>query len=422
MKILVLLPRIPIPARDGGSIVMYQTLRELHTSGNQVDVFALNTHKHHADPAGMAEICSWVNAANVDSRVTFLGLISSIVPFSFPRGFGYNGPVPYWIRRFAKLDVLTALRKAVHERGPYDIILCESLFTAGYGLALSNYSENQGCAPILLRAHNIEHRIQERLSRDSEQPWYKRLYGSLLARQTMRYEKDVAQRVNGIVAISDEDARFFITDTSQDQVTVVSPGVDLPQLPYVEVDNNAICLLGSLNWAPNVNSVLWFVHSVFPIVQAMRPGATVHIAGKDTPLEIEALHDGKSIFVYGEIDNALAFRRSKAISVVPLKSGSGIRIKILESLAASCAVVTTSVGCEGLRVDNRKHLRIENDPKPFAEACVNLLNDRALADSLGKNGRELVSSHYSWSHSNELLANFMGKVIERATRRSTEVD
>ncbi|MBC8125105.1 MAG: glycosyltransferase [Candidatus Kapabacteria bacterium] len=419
MRIFLILPRVPYPAKDGGAIVMYDTLRELHKAGHHVDVFALNTLKHHQDLAPLRNVCSKISAVDVDTTVTPLKLFRGLFNSYLPKGFGIKVPIPYWLQRFAVDTALQAMRKAFSEGEPYDIIICETLFTACYGLALGKQYNSEQKTPVILRAHNVENQIQELLSLAPNRGWAERLYRARLAKQTNAYEKYVAQHVDGVVAISDVDANFFRDGANQELTVAISPGIDLPDLQPIAVDTNALCILGSLDWEPNVEGIQWFVQKVFPLIRRSRPQSTLHIAGRKPTQSVMQLHDGQTIFVHGEIEDALEYRRSKAVSIVPLRSGSGIRIKILESLAASCAVVTTSKGCEAIGVVDGRELNIADDPDAFANACLELLHDPLKAARMGHAGRSFVGSNYGWTNSIHQLLEFIEQVKETFTRRET---
>ena len=419
MKILLILPRVPYPAKDGGAIVMYHTLRELHNAGHHVDVFALNTRKHHQELAPLRNVCSSITAVDIDTTVTPLKLMKGLFTRYLPKSFGIKVRIPYWLLRFSDDTALQKVRKTFEEGAPYDVILCETLFTACYGLALRGQNNTEHRTPVVLRAHNVENQIQELLSHAPNRGFFERLYRARLAKQTYAYETFVAQHVDGVAAISDVDATFFRDHAAKKLTETISPGIDLPDLNEMNVDCNALCILGSLDWEPNVEGIQWFVANVFPLILQARPQTTLHIAGRKPTGSVTQLHDGHSIFVYGEIEDALEFRRSKAVSLVPLISGSGIRIKILESLAASCAVITTSKGCEAIDVTHGRELSIVDEPEAFASACLKLLHYPLEASRMGAAGRTFVAEHFSWTASVGLLMEFIERVKESFTRRET---
>jgi len=396
---------------------MYETLRELYTAGHQLDVLTLNTKKHYQDPSVLAPFCWNVRSVDVDTEVTLLRIIKGLVHPRFPHEFNIPSRVSYWVARFAHPDVLDALQEMTKTE-VYDVIVCETLFTACYGIAARRWNMEHALLPIVVRSHNVEYRIQERLSHDDHRPWYERLYRRTLAAHTKVYETYVGQTVEAIATMSHADRQVFQSANATALIEAIPPGIAQPPDSHQLVDKDAVCILGSMDWAPNVEGVHWFIRSVYPILRSLRPQTTIHIAGRSMPASIKALADNLGIFVYSEVDDAVEFRRRFAVTAVPLRSGSGIRIKILEALASSCAVVTTSVGCEGINVENRWHVLIADEALSFAQACCLVLDNAELRSSLATHGLAFVMAQYSWPSSIEKLVAFFKRVVLDTNRET----
>jgi glycosyltransferase involved in cell wall biosynthesis len=211
----------------------------------------------------------------------------------------------------------------------------------------------------------------------------------------------VFQHLDGVVTLSDLDAEAVRSFAPSTPVVGVAPGVSFAsdvRRPTSSVQDaaNQLCFLGSLDWVPNVDGLLWFVEMVYPLIRKQVPDVVLHIGGRNPGYDVKALHDGTSIVVHDHVDDAIRFRVDHGINIVPLFSGSGVRIKILESFAASCPVVSTSRGAEGLSVVNGTHLLIEDDHRSFAMACVALLTDASRADALAAAGHQLVRDEFTW--------------------------
>jgi len=417
MRILVILPRIPYPPRDGGAIVMFETVRELTKAGHDVDVFVLNTSRHRQPPDVMADICSHVVSVDIDTEITAVGALKNL--FLPRRTSSDEGRVPlsYWLERFVSDDALGRLYEILDKRGPYDVIQCESLFTAWYGLAIRNAGRAWSDTPVVLRAHNVEHRIMERLAGERRLSVMERMYRRHLASRTQRFEVGAVRALSGVAAISPDDAAWFRTVAPDTAVDVVMPGIMMPSddiLDAIEVEPFTLCILSSMEWAPNVEGTIWFIERVMPSIVERLPQAVVHVAGRNPGSDILALHDGRHVIVHGEIDDALVFRRSKAVSVVPLFSGSGVRIKIIESMAAGVALVTTSVGAEGLPIIDGKQVVIADDERAFADACVDLLGNSERARAMGERGRAFAQAEFSWDRKVNDLTNLYRRVISPA--------
>ncbi|RPI67346.1 MAG: glycosyltransferase, partial [Ignavibacteriae bacterium] len=169
-----------------------------------------------------------------------------------------------------------------------------------------------------------------------------------------------------------------------------------------------LCFLGSLDWLPNIDGLRWFVERVMPLIRAEVPEAVLHIGGRAPSYDVSALHNGSSVIVHGPVENATEFRRAHGINIVPLFSGSGVRIKILEAFAAQCPIVSTTLGAEGLPVTHDHHLMIADDVQPFAQACIDVMHDGAHALRLGRAGRELVAASFSWQTAVASMVDFVG--------------
>lgn len=417
MKILMILPRIPIPARDGGAIVMLETVRALHEAGHQVDICAVNTQKHYAEPSVMHDACSSITAVDIDTSIRPLRMLREVIASSFPTQFGIPTSSSYWLTRFASQRMLDQIELVVRERGPYDVVLCESLFTACYGEALRRRSVIAEHVPIVLHAHNVEARIQDRLSIDRARSGVERWFRRRLADQTRTYENHVITTFDGVLALSPVDAATFALVSPRTHVVTVPPGVR-EHRPSGTREPDSLWFLGSLDWTPNVDGLRWFMRYVWPLIKAEIPSASFHIAGRSTPQEVLAYDDGEHVVVHGEIADPTEYRESYEVGVVPLLSGSGVRVKIIEALMEHAAVVTTSIGCEGIDLEHGTHALIGDDARSFASACIQLLRDASLRETLREAGYCAVHKVYSWEHSAEQLQEALQHIVAmQSTRR-----
>lgn len=415
MKILVVLPRIPVPARDGGAIVMLESLQAMHAAGVDITILALNTSKHRADVSALRHLCTNIIAVDVETHPSVVGALRNLF---MPRRSVIDRSIrhSYWIERFITPATLQATVRSAEAYGPFDIIHCEQLFTLELGLhARASLAMNNMAVPVVIyRSHNVEYRIQERMSEERGRTLLERWYRSLLARRTKTFEEEALLLSDACATLSEDDADVYRALNPQGAIESVPPGIHLPTDEVVasaQRQADTICLLASMEWAPNVEGTLWFVRSVMPIIVKTRPSAVVHIAGRNPGPEITSLHNGTSVIVHGEIENPIAFRLQYALSVVPLFSGSGVRIKILEALGAGCALVTTTIGAEGLPVAHGTHVRIADDANAFAQQCCDVLAHPHDAAEMGVRGREFMQREYTWEARMQELLDFYRQVI-----------
>jgi glycosyltransferase involved in cell wall biosynthesis len=156
-----------------------------------------------------------------------------------------------------------------------------------------------------------------------------------------------------------------------------------------------LCLATYGHW-PNVHGLRFFVAKVFPLIQEELNGARLLVVGRDTPREVQALHDGQAIFVERTVPSVEEYYQRATVAVVPLRIGAGTRLRILEAFALGRPVVSTTIGCEGLEVVDGRDLLVADEPRALADACIDLLRDPGLRERLVRAGRELVKRHYTW--------------------------
>jgi glycosyltransferase involved in cell wall biosynthesis len=173
----------------------------------------------------------------------------------------------------------------------------------------------------------------------------------------------------------------------------IPTGIDIKNYKVTNPQNQKdICFIGALDWAPNQKGLIWFIKEVLPFLQ--KNNIKLHIAGRNAPRDFVSKLDIPSIVYHGEVDDAKKFISSFRILVVPLLTGSGIRIKILEGMALERCIITTSVGAEGLPVVDGEHLFITNEGKVFADKIIRLIEDGNLSERISGNARKLVSEKF----------------------------
>jgi glycosyltransferase involved in cell wall biosynthesis len=210
-----------------------------------------------------------------------------------------------------------------------------------------------------------------------------------------RFEIGTLNKMDGIVAITPVDARNLDRLSHSSNIISIPFGINLESLPDnpVQPEEASLFHIGTMNWYPNEEGIKWMIDSVWPAVIKKLPGIELHLAGRYMPEWLTKL-SVPHITVDGEVPDVWEYMQRFSIMVVPLFSGSGIRIKIVEAMAAGKAIITTAIGAEGINYENGQHLLIAKDPKSFADAIVRLYNDKALRDSLGKNARMLIAKEH----------------------------
>jgi polysaccharide biosynthesis protein PslH len=389
MKILLLCNKSPWPPKEGGPMAMNMMVEGLIQEGHTVKVVAVNSFKYNISPDDIPEDYqqkTGIELIDTDLRIKPL---PAFVHLIMRRS--------YHISRFVSKRFTQRISEILSSE-TFDVIQLETLFMAPYIETIRNHSE----APIVLRAHNIEYKIWERIAESTTNP-LKRWYIHQLAQTLQIYEKNACLKVDGIVAITQKDATYFADETKQmdghsPSVISIPFGIDLNKYPKPKNPGQpaSLCTIGSMNWIPNAEGVRWFLHHVWPEVHKTLPHTTYYLAGREMPEWMKRLKM-PGVKVVGEVEDAQEFLLKHGIMVVPLFSGSGIRVKIIEAMALGRAIVSTSIGAEGIDYNPGENLLISNLPCDFAEMVSWCLRDNGIREKLGKNARVLAENHYDES-------------------------
>lgn len=279
----------------------------------------------------------------------------------------------------------------------YDIVHVDTIHLAG-GLAVL---KQLSTPPLtIINAHNVECQIAGRM-RDLENSLPRRMALSIHARNMARFEGRAFSLADMVLAVSEEDrGRIGAMARVPGKAILVENGVDenyyTPGMAQ-EIDQNSLVFVGSMDWLPNVDGVKWFVNEILPLIRLRRPQTQLTIVGRSPHADVAALHSPEhGVVVTGTVEDVRPYVRTASVVVVPLRFGGGTRLKILEAFAMKKAVVSTSLGAEGIQCQNGQHLCIENETQSFANACLKLMGDDACRHDLGVKGHALANSQYSW--------------------------
>lgn len=383
MKILALAPRPLWPPHDGGTVATVRCLRGLAEAGADVTLLSMRTEKHPftdaPDIEGHYHYLADYREIHVNTRINPLFMILNLL-FS---------DKPYDLVRFRSQTFIQALRSLLRDTR-FDIIHCEGLALALY---LDEIKKHTG-APVVLRAHNLEHRIREMMAASEKSP-LRKAYLYNLSRRLKKLEKKAALGFDAVVPISEPDNMWFSSVIPDSPVFLsVSGADDAEYIPEPETNNLRVGFIGSLNWQPNAEGIKWFIESVWPCVLKKIPGATLHIAGRGLSRNETILPVGHNIFNEGEPEDARNFMASNHVLISPIFTGSGIRIKIIDAMSTGRPVVATSVAASGLKAEHGRELALADDADAFCEALVRYLRNPELRYSSGKAAVELVRTEY----------------------------
>ena len=380
MKILLLCNKPPYPASEGGPMAMNSIITGLLDAGHQVKVMAINSDKYHVKASDIPDDYkkkTGIELIKVDLRVrpmkAFLNLFTK---------------KSYHVERFISERLKKKLKQLL-EKEHFDVVQLEMLYMTPYVETIRENSK----AMIVLRAHNVEHKIWERIAKETKF-FLKRWYINHLAKTLKEYELNALETVDGIAAITRKDAAFFRKYCSK-------PIIDIPYgvypeefTPKYEIEGKPkFYHIGSMNWMPNEEGIRWFIDEVLPKTVEKVPDFVYHLAGRSMPewlTTLKSLH----VNVIGEVPDAKAFVAQHDVAIVPLLSGSGIRIKIIESMAMGKTVITTRVGAEGILYDEDVNIIIAENKAKMVEAIRSLNENPQNAVRIGHAARKLVEETY----------------------------
>jgi glycosyltransferase involved in cell wall biosynthesis len=269
---------------------------------------------------------------------------------------------------------------------------------------------------IVLETHDMNTELYKRRFLLEKNP-FKKLKLFLTWMPLRTWEARMAARFDLVVTVSEKDKIRFLSRKKGLKILVVPNGVDTDTnrpAPRSGRDEE-ILFVGAMDYAPNVDAVLYMYKEIFPRIRQKRPHCSLSIVGKEPPREIRRLGLLPGVTVAADVPDVRPYYRRARVAVVPILSGGGSRLKILESMALGTPVVSTSIGCEGLDVKNGLHLLVADRPDDFAACVDRLLTDVDLWEGLAREGRRLVEESYDWRN----IAALFLQNLERLTRQAS---
>jgi len=382
MRILLLTQVVPYPPDSGPKIKTHNVLRYLAQRHEVHLVSFVRGAAEEASAAALRRHCASVTTVPLSrSKVRdVLYLLRSLV-----------SPTPFLILR----DDSSAFREAVSrllEAHRFDAVHADQLSMAQFAVGLPVPTR-------VLDEHNAVWTIVRRSAR-SELTGPKRLVAEVEWRKLRRYEGQVCRAFDRVTVVSEDDRRALAEAVGGNLTATVIPiAVDTQEASLLprSAESRHVVSVATMFYPPNVEGVYWFATEVFPAIRREAPGTSFYLVGSRPPPKIANLASPDSgIDVTGYVADLEPILRKSAVMVVPVKSGSGMRVKILEAFARGIPVVSTTVGVEGIEARAEEHLLVADGPAEFARAVLRVLNDPELGGRLARAGRELVEAKYDW--------------------------
>lgn len=383
-RILILTNRVPYPLNDGGALAMDALINGYHQEGWKVFLLSINASRQHVTEDKLKKIYTNLHGfevVNVDSHVKPVGVIHNFLFSKEP-----NHAVRFYSREF-----LDKLKEVIQSFRP-DVIQLESIYLSRY------LRDIQGLTTAIkvLRLHNIEYQVWQRLARQTKDP-VKNFYLKNLAKRIKRFEAQAWQDADLLLPITTDDADLVHQTCPLAQRITIPFGINTGEVKATNAEQWVGYHLGAMDWLPNTEAINWFLQQVWPRINAAVPDFRFYYAGRNMTERTKAL-GGNGAICAGEVEDAHQFISDKKILIVPLRSGGGIRVKILEAMAQGKVVISTGIGMQGIEANAGEHFLQADTPGDFAKVVKWCMDNKADAEQLGRNAQKLIKEQYDQHH------------------------
>lgn len=379
-RILIITNRVPYPLNDGGSLAMHTMIEGYCKSGWEVFLFSMNTSRHYVASESLPQLYQQISFETFDLD-TEVKLVPTLKNFFLSRK-------PNHAERFYDKGFAGKLEKIINKFEP-EIIQLESVYLATYLPVIREASK----AKIAIRLHNIEYQIWERLANEAAS--FRKYYLKDLCSRIKKFEIGAWNEADILIAITEEDAQLVQTLTAGKDVVTIPFGISIESSEQKKVEEKWVGYhIGAMDWMPNAEAITWFLEEVWEDLRKAVPSFEFYFAGRNMPGSFEK-YEHNGVVCAGEVADAKEFIADKKILVVPLRSGGGIRIKILEAMAAGKLVISTSVGMQGItNAGSDVHFLLADEKDDFIHQIKWAMEHPQAAEEIANNGCKLVMKEY----------------------------
>ena len=336
-------------------------------------------------------------------------------PIALPKPLGFSDCVhyagnlltglPYAVGKYRRSEVRKKLEDIASSR-PYDVLLCD--FIAG-GVNFPWLNP----LPKVMFTHNVEAMIWKRHCEVARNPLWKAVYWREW-KAISRVEREYLRRSDHVLTVSECDKEYFSHFVSQSKITAIPTGVDAGYFsPALEQEQpDTITFIGSMDWLANEDAAFYFCERILPGIQRELPRVTFWIVGRGPSPRLQRELGGRpGVHITGAVDDVRPYLRRASVVVVPLRVGGGTRLKIFEAMSCQKAVVSTTIGAEGLPVISGKHIVLCDEPDEFARKVTELLRNSPQRKEIARQARQLVETRYSWQSVAEYLESVLARTV-----------
>ena len=389
MRILWLKSDLLVPLDKGGRLRTWHLMRHL---ARRHEISYLAFADSNTPPSAlqaMADVASDVHTVGRDDAP------KGTWRFAMGVALRLADPLPYAVGKYRSPEYARTIRSLLAAK-PFDVVVCDFL------CPVVNLPRRLPCYSVLF-THNVESEIWRRHTDTQRSFWMRVLYQQQY-RRMLRFEARALARFDSVLAVSDADRETFARiypGAMRAPARVIPTGVDTsyfkPSGTPSDPGRRSIVFTGSMDWLPNEDAMLFFCGEILPIIRREEPGTTLSIVGRTPTPAVQRLAAQEGVTVTGRVDDVRPFLETASVFAVPLRIGGGTRLKIFEAMAMGKAVVSTTVGAEGLDVVSGTHLMTADDPRGFADAVIALFRNVERRRQFESAGRALVVGRYDWS-------------------------
>ena len=386
------------PVNTGGRLRSFNLIKEL-SAQHELDV--LTTH-HPAEDGGALK--AQIPRCSMVKSLPHAMVKRNSAAFIWHLMRSWFTPLPVDVYKCRIEELGAEVNKAL-QNGNYDLCIADFL------VAAPNVPM-RGKVPIVYFSHNVEYMIWKRLAQIETNP-VRRALLDIEWRKMRRFETRTCADAALSIAVSQEDCAQLSDDNPAMKIRAIPTGVDIEYFkPSNAVKEKPLELVftGSMDWHPNEDAILYFIDSILPLIRSELPGVTLTVAGRNPSAKLRSAAEHANVTITGTVADVRPHIERAAVYIVPLRVGGGTRLKIFEALAMGKAVVSTTIGAEGLPLQDDVHVVRADTPQTFANAVLTLLRDKAGRDQLGANGRQLMEDKFSWPKVAQQFAEYCAEV------------
>jgi polysaccharide biosynthesis protein PslH len=405
MKILFITASLPYPPQQGGALRTYGLLHGLHQAGHELTLLSFRDANNGSYLGTPLE--------------TFCTQVETIEPLARTKKDRlrdlFLSRKPDIARRLYSETFEIRLKELVHEK-QFDLIQFEGIEVACYLPVVRQMGTR---AKLVYDAFNAEAAMQYaifEIDRGNPRRWLAAAYSFVQSRRIGKFEAELCQQADLIIAVSSEDASILQRYNPKKTISVVANGIFTDEYEQESTDLNlgehTLVFTGKMDYRPNVDAVQWFTEQILPLVKQTTADVKFYIVGQRPHTNLEPLRDNSSVVVTGWVESVLPYLKGAAVYVAPLRMGSGTRLKILEAMAAGCAVVATTLAASGMQRQAEMGMLIVDKPEQISDTIIKLLHTPEQRLKMGEAARSYVKTNYDWS---VLIPNLLDayKAVER---------